>query len=64
MRLKKRKDKKVVSSEENEREEKYYCSVCRRQISEEEFEAFDGMCWECWDDQLTEESEMMFEDLM
>ena len=22
------------------------------------------MCWECWDDQLTEESDSMFDDLM
>jgi len=28
----------------------------RREISEDEFVDYDGMCWECWDDQLTEES--------
>jgi len=27
-------------------------------------EDYDGMCWECWDDQLTEESDDMFGDLM
>jgi len=46
------------------KEEKYYCSVCRREINKEEYEAFDGMCWECWDDRFTEESETMFEDVM
>jgi len=63
--LEKRRDKDdVAASEKNEKEEKYYCSVCGREISKEEYEAYDGMCWECWDDQLTEESETMFEDLM
>ena len=27
-------------------------------------EDYEGMCWECWDDQLTEESDSMFGDLM
>ena len=62
MRLKKRKNKKEIVV--SEKEEKYYCSVCGREISEEEYEAFDGMCWECWDDQFTEESETMFGDVM
>jgi hypothetical protein len=47
-----------------ESEEKHYCSVCGREISREEYEVYDGMCWECWDDQLTEESEDMFRDVM
>ena len=47
-----------------ENEEKYYCSVCGAEISEEDYEAYDGMCWECWDDQLTEESLDMFGDFM
>jgi len=55
-RLKKRKKKKE--------EKRFYCSVCGREISEEEYESYDGMCWECWDDQLTEESETMFGDVM
>ena len=50
-------------SEKKEKEE-YHCEVCGREISEEEYEAFDGMCWECWDDRFTEESEMMFGDVM
>jgi predicted RNA-binding Zn-ribbon protein involved in translation (DUF1610 family) len=62
--LKEREDKEVGVSEEDEKEEKHYCSVCDREISKEEYEAFDGMCWECGDDQLTEESEMMFGDVM
>jgi len=41
-----------------------YCSVCGQEISEEDFDEYNGMCWECWDDQLTEESEDMFDDFM
>jgi hypothetical protein len=26
------------------------CSVCGREISEENYKTHDGMCWECWDD--------------
>ena len=44
--------------------EKFYCSVCGQEISEEDFEDYDGMCWECWDDQLTEESNDMFGDFI
>jgi len=62
--LKEREDKEVGASEEDEKEEKYYCSVCRREINKEEYEAFDGMCLECWDDRFTEESETMFGDVM
>ena len=47
-----------------EDEEEYHCEVCSRKISKEEYEDYDGMCCECWDDQLTEESDDMFEDLM
>lgn len=58
-----KKRKKETNNEEQE-PKKYCCSVCGREISEEEYEAYDGMCWECWDDQLTEESEMMFGGVM
>jgi RNA polymerase-binding transcription factor DksA len=47
-----------------DKEEVRYCSVCGAEISEEDYEAYDGMCWECWDDQLTEESLDMFGDFM
>lgn len=57
-----KKRKKETNNEEQE-PKKYCCSVFGREISEEEYESFDGMCWE-WDDQLTEESEMMFGDVM
>lgn len=30
----------------------------------EDSENYDGMCWECWDDQLIEESDSMFDELM
>jgi len=42
---------------ENKEKEEYYCEVCSRKISKEEHEAYDGLCWECWDDQMTEECE-------
>jgi len=45
-------------------ESRFYCSVCGREISREDYENYDGMCWECWDDQLTEEADDMFGDLM
>jgi len=48
----------------DKKEQKYYCSVCGREIDEDEYESYDGICWECWDDQLTEESEDMFGDVM
>jgi ribosomal protein L37AE/L43A len=47
-----------------DKEEIWQCSVCGREINEEDYEAYDGMCWECWDDQLTEESLDMFGDFM
>jgi hypothetical protein len=62
--LKNSKNKKDASKLENDEESKFYCSVCGREISEDEYESYDGMCWECWDDQLTEESEDMFGDVM
>ena len=42
---------------ENEEEEKHCCEVCGKPISEDEYEAYEGKCWECWDDQMTEECE-------
>ena len=40
------------------------CKVCGKAISREESEDFEDMCWECWDDQLTEESDSMFNELI
>jgi len=48
---------KLATMNENEEKEEYYCEVCGRKISKEECEAYDGLCWECWDDQMTEEFE-------
>jgi hypothetical protein len=39
----------------NEEKGEYRCEVCGLEISKEECEAYDGLCWECWDDQMTEE---------
>lgn len=52
----------MTNKEDNYR--KYHCVVCGSEISEEDYSDYDGMCWECWDDQLTEESEDMFGDVM
>jgi ribosome-binding protein aMBF1 (putative translation factor) len=46
------------------KKEEYHCEICGRKITKEEYAAYDGMCWECWDDQLTEESEDLFGDVM
>ena len=43
--------------EAREEDKKYHCEVCGKEISEEEYEAYEGKCWECWDDQMTEECE-------
>jgi len=39
-------------------EKKYHCSVCGKEISDDEDINHDEMCWECWDDQMTEEDHM------
>jgi len=51
-----KKQKKKAKKSDETKEEKYYCSVCGCEIDENEYESFDGMCWECWDDRMTEES--------
>ncbi|MEM2969538.1 MAG: hypothetical protein QXR63_01220 [Candidatus Bathyarchaeia archaeon] len=43
---------------------RFVCRVCGREITKDECEAYDGLCWECWDDQLTKGSDEMFGDLM
>ncbi|MEM3579364.1 MAG: hypothetical protein QXL54_03975 [Candidatus Bathyarchaeia archaeon] len=60
----KKREKGESGKESTDEKSKFYCSVCGCEISEEEYESFDGMCWECWDDQLTEESIDMFGDVM
>jgi len=57
-------EKRTGTAEPKIEEDEFYCSVCGCEISREEHECYNGMCWECWDDQLTEESEDMFGDLM
>ncbi len=41
----------------NEEKGECYCEVWGRKISKEDYETYDGLCWECWDDQMTEECE-------
>lgn len=47
-------------------EEKDYrkCRVCGKEITSQDNENYEGMCWECREDQLTEESDSMFDELM
>ena len=45
-------------------DDKLHCQVCGREISKEDYDSYDGMCWEYWDNQLTEESDGIFGDLM
>lgn len=52
--LKEREDKEVGASEENEKDEKCYCSACGRQISEEEYETYGGLCEECREIEIDE----------
>jgi hypothetical protein len=40
------------------------CERCGKEISEQGSESYDELCWECWDDQLTEESDSMFDELI
>ena len=40
--------------------EKIHCQVCGREISQDDYNRYDGMCWECWDDQLTEETDTSY----
>jgi len=49
--------KKIRIEPGEESEVQYHCEVCGKEISEEEYEAYEGKCWECWDDQMTEECE-------
>jgi hypothetical protein len=45
-------------------DDKLHCQVCGRDRSKEDYDSYDGMCWECWDDHLTEESDSMFDELL
>ena len=33
-----------------EKKEKPLLGLWKREINHEEYEEYDGMCWECWDD--------------
>ena len=54
---------KIVTHYENPRRarasvvEMKHCESCGKEISDEDYESYDGLCWECWDDQMTEECE-------
>jgi len=55
---------KHKSDKKADKKKKYYCSVCGCEIDDDEYESLEGMFCECWDDQMTEESEDMFGDVM
>jgi hypothetical protein len=46
--LKDSENRKDASRLENDVNSRFYCSVCGREISEEEYESYDGMCEECY----------------
>ncbi len=45
-------------------DKKHHCEVCGQEISPQDYEAYDGKCWECYDDQLTEESDSTYGEVM
>ena len=47
-------EEEAKMTEKKEKQE-YHCKVCGRKISKEEYETYDGLCQECWDDRMTEE---------
>jgi hypothetical protein len=56
--------KKVGKLEVTQERNVKKCKVCGKAISREESEDFEDLCWECWDDHLTEESDSMFDELL
>jgi hypothetical protein len=54
----------MLHKEMTQKISQHRCEVCGREISQEEYDSYEGMCWEYWDDQLTEESDSMFGELM
>ena len=56
--------KKLEKYEVTEEKKTIHCKVCGKEIDQNDYESYDGMCWECWDDQLTEESDTMFDELL
>jgi len=48
----------------NSTKKKHFCEVYGKEICQQEYLDYDGKCWEYWDNQLTEESDTMFGDLM
>lgn len=59
-----KKQKKIRRRKVDPEKSKHYCSVCGREIPKDEYDGYDGICWECWDDRLTEESDSMFDDVL
>jgi hypothetical protein len=43
---------------------KHNCIVCGTEVTKDEYDDHEGLCRECWNDQLTEESNSMFDELM
>ena len=55
-----KKEQLEVTQEKNLRK----CKVCGKAISKQDIEDFENMRWECWDDQLTEESDSTYDEQM
>lgn len=46
--------KKTKKKKGKGKKRRFYCSVCGREISEEEYEAYEGMCKECHEIEVDE----------
>jgi hypothetical protein len=44
--------------------EKLHCSFCGKEITNDESRDYEGLYWECRENQLTEETDSMFDELM
>jgi hypothetical protein len=53
-------ERSEVTEEKNNRK----CKACGKKINEQDCEDYEGICSECWDDQLTEESDSMYDELI
>lgn len=53
-------EKNKANSEETKGRKKHFCSVCSREITQEEFERHNEKCSECWDRELAKELDAMF----
>jgi len=49
-----------LNSEDAKGKTKHFCSVCSREITQEEYEKYKEKCSKCWNKELTKELDAMF----